>query len=102
MSTWAIVYLVVILKIPLAFALYVVWYAIKAEPIPEEGVSGEERGPKRKPPLNPRSPRRGPVGGAGCRPIPCPQTDSGFSLAGKTGSSEGSAACRRRRVHLHP
>jgi hypothetical protein len=98
MSTWAIIYLVVILKIPLAFALYVVWYAIRAEPVPDEGPAGEERGPRRKPPLNPRSPRRGPVGGAGCRPLPCPQVqpDPVFSLAGKTGSSVGSRAIRRR------
>ena len=93
---WSLVYMLVILKIPLAFALYVIWYAIKAEPVPEEGLNGEERGPRRKPPLNPRSPRRGPIGGAGCRPLPCPQVNSGFSLAGKTGSSVGSRAIRRR------
>ena len=96
---WTLVYMLVILKIPLAFALYVIWYAIKAEPVPDDGVSDEERGPRRKPPLNPRSPRRGPVGGAGCRPLPCPQTDSAFSLAGKTGSSVGSLAARRRTAH---
>jgi hypothetical protein len=73
MGAWTLVYMLVILKIPLAFALFVIWYAIKQEPAPDEGLSGEERGPKRKPPLNPRSPRRGPAGGAGCRPIPCPQ-----------------------------
>jgi hypothetical protein len=73
MGAWTLVFMLVILKIPLAFALYIIWYAIKEEPVPDEGVSDEERGPKRKPPLNPRSPRRGPVGGAGCRPIPCPQ-----------------------------
>lgn len=73
MGTWTLVYMLVILKIPLAFALYIIWYAIKAEPVPDEGLSGEERGPKRKPPPNPRSPRRGPAGGAGCRPVPCPQ-----------------------------
>ena len=93
---WSLVYMLVILKIPLAFALYVIWWAIKQEPVPDEGVSDEERGPKRKPPLNPRSPRRGPAGGAGCRPLPCPQTNSGFSLAGKTPSSVGSRAIRRR------
>jgi hypothetical protein len=73
MGGWTLVYMLVILKIPLAFALYVIWYAIKAEPVQDEGLSGEERGPKRKPPLGPRTPRRGPAGGADCRPIPCPQ-----------------------------
>jgi hypothetical protein len=99
MGAWTLVFMLVILKIPLAFALYIIWYAIKQEPVPDEGVTGEERGPKRKPPLNPRSPRRGPVGGAGCRPIPCLQNQSGFSLAGKTGSSEGSAVRLRRLGH---
>jgi hypothetical protein len=70
---WTLFYMLVILKIPLAFALYIVWYAVKEEPEPEEGLSDDQRGPKRKPPRNPRRPRRGPVGGAGCHPAPCPQ-----------------------------
>jgi hypothetical protein len=76
MGAWTLVYMLVILKIPLAFALFVIWYAIKAEPVPDEGVGGEERRPKRKPPTGPSSPRRGPAGGAGCRPAPCPQISS--------------------------
>ena len=59
-----------VLKIPLAAACWLVWYAIKAEPEPDEEPSGgEDRGPRRKlPPRPPRWPRRGPAGGgAGCK-----------------------------------
>jgi hypothetical protein len=71
---WTIFYMVVILKIPMIAALWLVWWAIKQEPEPEE-ATGEDRGPRRNklPPL-PRWPRRGPTGGgAGCKAAPCPQ-----------------------------
>jgi hypothetical protein len=71
---WTLLFMVVILKIPLAAALWLIWYAVKAEPIPEDGPAGEDRKPRRNPPKPPRSPRRGPRGGAGCWPAPCPQT----------------------------
>jgi hypothetical protein len=95
MEAWTVVFMLVILKIPLAFALYIIWHAIREEPVPDEGISGEERGPKRKPPTGPRSPRRGPAGGAGCRPAPCPQ------LSGKRLEPVGAvaAAAKRRTVH---
>jgi hypothetical protein len=70
---WTLFFMLVILKIPLAAALYLVWYAVKEEPEPEESPPSDERHPWRKPPSLPRSPRRGPVGGAGCQPLPCPQ-----------------------------
>lgn len=70
---WTLFFMMVILKIPLAAAILLIWYAIKQEPTPEEEPGGDERGPRRKPPSRPRSPRRGPAGGAGCRPTPCPQ-----------------------------
>jgi hypothetical protein len=69
---WTLFFMMVILKIPLFAALYLIWYAVK-EPAPEEDPSGDERGPRRKlPPLPPR-PRRGPVGGGECKLPPCPQ-----------------------------
>jgi hypothetical protein len=70
---WTLFFMLVILKIPLAAALYLIWYAVKQEPEPEEAPGSDERQPWRKPPPLPRSPRRGPAGGAGCRPVPCPQ-----------------------------
>jgi len=38
-SVWEIVFLMVILKIPIAYLCVVVYYAIKAEPRPEEGAA---------------------------------------------------------------
>ena len=76
MEGWTIFYMVVILKIPMIAALWLVWWAIKSEPTPEE-ETGEDRGPRRTRPPLPRWPRRGPRpagGGAGCTPPPCPQT----------------------------
>jgi hypothetical protein len=70
---WTLVYMLVILKIPLIAALVLIWYAVKQEPSPDEDLLGEEGGPWRKLPPRTPSPRRGPVGGAGCRPAPCPQ-----------------------------
>jgi hypothetical protein len=70
---WTLFYMVVILKIPMVAALWLVWWAIKQEPEPEE-APGEDRGPRRKLPPLPRWPRRGPAGGgAGCKAAPCPQ-----------------------------
>lgn len=70
---WTLVYMVLILKIPLVAALILIWYAVKEEPVPDEGTMDEERRPKRRPPSRPRWPRRGPAGGAGCHPAPCPE-----------------------------
>jgi hypothetical protein len=75
---WTLFFMLVILKIPLAAALYLIWYAVKQEPEPEESPGSDDREPWRKPPSLPRSPRRGPAGGAGCRPVPCPQLVEGL------------------------
>jgi hypothetical protein len=59
-----IFYLMVILKIPVAFLLYIVWWAFRAETEPEEAPEtggGEHRfGRFRRRPKPPRGPRRGP------------------------------------------
>jgi hypothetical protein len=71
---WTLFFMIVILKIPMIAALWLIWYAVK-EPEPEEdGLADEDRGPRRKLPPRPRWPRRGPVlGGGDCKPPPCPQ-----------------------------
>jgi hypothetical protein len=58
---WPIFYLMVILKIPVAALLYLVWWAARAEPQTEDELPGDERGFRRwhKPPKRPRGPRRG-------------------------------------------
>jgi hypothetical protein len=57
-----IVFLGVILKIPIFGALFLIWYAVRAEPdvaeAPEEGGHGFRRW--RPEPRRPRGPRRGP------------------------------------------
>jgi hypothetical protein len=70
---WTLFFMIVILKIPMLFAAWLIWYAVKQVPDPEEGLADEDRGPRRKLPPRPRWPRRGPVvGGGDCKPPPCP------------------------------
>jgi hypothetical protein len=64
-GVWPIVFLAVVLKIPVAFLLYTVWWAVKAEPETEEAPADEAGGDHgfrrwRKQPKGPRGPRRGP------------------------------------------
>ena len=63
MTTWTFIYLMVILKIPIALLFYIVWWAVKQTPDEVEQPSGGDGGSRRLPdpgaPL-PRSPRRGP------------------------------------------
>jgi hypothetical protein len=68
-SIWEIVFLMVILKIPIVYLCSVVYYAIKAEPKPEERAavtarigpddSGPGRGRHRR--ARPRQPHGGPA-----------------------------------------
>jgi hypothetical protein len=72
---WPIFYLMVILKIPVAALLYLVWWAARAEVRPEEETSGEDPGFRRwhRPPRRPRDPRRGGPHTPTARPLPaCP------------------------------
>jgi len=69
-----IFFLGVVLKIPIAAALFLVWYAVRAEPgaeeLPDEGEHGFRRW--RPQPRRPRGPRRGPHPG-GAQALPdCP------------------------------
>lgn len=65
MEGWLpIFYLMVILKIPVGLLLYIVWWAFKAEPVPEEapetGADGHGFRRFRGGPKRPSGPRRGP------------------------------------------
>lgn len=57
---WTFVYLMVFLKLPIAALLWIVWWAIRAEP--EPAVPPDDGGVKDRPhPRHPRTPpRRGP------------------------------------------
>jgi hypothetical protein len=69
-----IFYLMVILKIPVALMLLLVWWAIRAEPETEEAPPSDDREPwpQHGRGRRPRGPRRGPHA-PGARPVPdCP------------------------------
>jgi hypothetical protein len=70
MALWELVFMLVILKIPVAYVGWVVWWAIKAEP--EAGVQGGTEGVnwkpwRRRPPAADGRPARGPERGAPVR-----------------------------------
>jgi hypothetical protein len=63
--TWGFLWLMFALKIPIVALLWIVWWAIRAEPDPEQERKGGDGGSKR--PRHPRRPfphhpRRGPHG----------------------------------------
>jgi hypothetical protein len=73
---WPIFFLAVILKIPVGFLLYTVWWAVKAEPktdeAPADGEGGHGFRRWRAEPNQPRGPRRGPHA-PDAQPLPdCP------------------------------
>jgi hypothetical protein len=67
MDGWLpILFLAVVLKIPVFAGLYLVWYAVRAEPETEDAPGDSDHGFHRwrREPTGPRGPRRGPHGGA--------------------------------------
>jgi len=65
-TIWELVFLMVILKIPIVYLCMVIYYAVKAEPKPEEGASvtvtvGDDSGPgsNRRRRLRPRPSHHG-------------------------------------------
>lgn len=61
---WGFVWLLLVLKIPVAMLLYIVWWAVKEsdeEPAPDAGDGGTKTPRHPRSPL-PRTPRRGPHG----------------------------------------
>jgi hypothetical protein len=68
---WELVFMLVILKIPVVYLCFVVWWAIRAEPAPPEGAARlapleqpppcDWTGPQRRTPLRPN--------GRGGRPV---------------------------------
>jgi hypothetical protein len=75
---WTFIYLMFILKIPIVGLLWIVWWAIKAEPEPAapHDDGGSKVHPHRHPrrPLPRRGPRRGPHGGLAMSPPPRART----------------------------
>ena len=70
---WPIFFLLVVLKVPAIFMIYLLYWAARNDP--ESGVvdEGEDGGQRRRPrPLQPRGPRRGPHGGGTTLPSDWP------------------------------
>jgi hypothetical protein len=71
MEVTTFIWMFVVLKIPIAAALWLIWWSVKEpEPVVDEGDDGGSRrsDPHHGPKL-PRSPRRGPHAGV---PLPAP------------------------------
>jgi hypothetical protein len=93
---WPIFFLAVVLKIPVLASLWLVWWASKPVPEPDE-AEGSDGGFKRfRPePTRPRGPRRGPHGGGNARPIPsCPPGGRAHVLTPPAPVRAGAAAGR--------
>lgn len=89
---WPIFFLGVILKIPVGLLLYLVWWALHAETIPEETPPEPEDDHFRRfrrAPNHPRGPRRGPHGPEAA-PLPRGRHD------GRTRASSTPLATARR------
>ena len=72
---WPIFFLLVVLKIPVLGALWLVWWASRAEPLAEDAADQDDGGFRRlRPqPRRPRDPRRGGPHGGLALPLPaCP------------------------------
>jgi len=84
------IFLMFVLKAPIALLLYIVWWAIKAEPVTDDPSVDDDGGSKhphdRSPrrPRRPRPPRRGPHGDP---PLPPPaRTRTVLARARRVGS----------------
>jgi hypothetical protein len=90
---WPIFFLAVVLKIPLAAMLYLVWWAIRASDQAE--LAGEEddggfKRPRRVPP-RPRGPRRGGPHTADALPLPACPPGGRFRVAAPPAAVRASA-----------
>jgi hypothetical protein len=71
---WPIFFLLVVLKIPVVYGIWLVWWASKAPEVEEEPETDGGGFKRRRPrPKLPRGPRRGPHGGGAAAQAPaCP------------------------------
>lgn len=96
---WPILFLAVVLKIPVLFGLWLVWWASRAyDEFAEEQPPGAEdhgfRRWRRSP--RPKSPRRGPHGGTALPQPDCPPSGRKRTPAIKPRVAPGVAAHERR------
>jgi hypothetical protein len=94
------IFMGLILKIPVAAACWLIWYAVRAEPDPVEGTEesdGRDHGRFRRvpKPKRPQGPRRGPHA-PDSLPLPCPADSDGLRVTRRPAPAlTGSAAERR-------
>lgn len=91
------IFMGLILKIPVGFACWLIWWAWRSQPDPVEGPDdgGSDRFRYLRPgPRRPRGPRRGPHAPS-TLPLPCPE-ESGARLARGSGVARPLAASGRR------
>jgi hypothetical protein len=82
--TWGFIWMVVVLKIPIVALLWLVWWAVHAEPEPagEESSSGGDGGGGHSPkPRGPQPPRRGD------HAVPPPQSPPRVRVRGRRSDS---------------
>jgi hypothetical protein len=71
---WGFIWMLLILKIPVAGLFYIIWWAVKDAPDPEAATDDGEGGrrPRKPRPIAPTHPRRGPHTGTSDARIPPP------------------------------
>ena len=69
-----IIFLAVVLKIPVCFGIWLIWWAVREEPQLDTGEAPDEHPFRRwrREPRGPHGPRRGPHGGAAKAEPDCP------------------------------
>jgi hypothetical protein len=90
-----------ILKIPVAAACWLIWYAIRAEPDPVEGTEesddhGRGRFRRQPRPKRPHGPRRGPHA-PDALPVPCPTEGDGLRVTRRPAHAALTASTTERR-----
>lgn len=91
-----IIFLAVVLKIPVLFGMWILWWAMRPAPLADDASGGEDHGFRRwrREPRGPRGPRRGPHGGGSVAVPDCPP---GGRVRGRrtAGSPESAPTIRR-------